>query len=193
MLASPGFTAPERLRAVREEIASPGRRTSRHMTPDRIVRERLPAILPRMRRLARVLAGDPADADDLVQIALERALARAVQWRPEEPLDTWVFAILRNAWRDELRARARWLRVVADDPEAVETIAAAGAENPLDALAVSEAVARLPPEQREVVALVMVEGLAYREAAELLDVPIGTVTSRLARARDALQARLGET
>lgn len=163
------------------------------MTPDRIVRERLPAILPRMRRMARVLAGDPADADDLVQIALERALARAVQWRPEEPLDTWAFAILRNAWRDELRARARWLRVVADDPEAVETIAAAGAESQLDALAVSEAVARLPPEQREVVALVMVEGLAYREAAELLDVPIGTVTSRLSRARDALQAWLGET
>lgn len=165
----------------------------RHMTPDRIVRERLPAILPRMRRMARVLAGDPADADDLVQIALERALARAVQWRQDQPLDTWVFAILRNAWRDELRARARWLRVVADDPQAVETIAAAGAESQLDALAVSEAVARLPLEQREVVALVMVEGLAYREAAEMLDVPIGTVTSRLSRARDALQAWLGET
>ena len=71
------------------------------------VREGLIPLLPRLRRLARALAGQVADADDLVQTVLERALARAAQWRPDAALDKWVFAIARNAWRDELRARGR--------------------------------------------------------------------------------------
>jgi len=162
------------------------------MTQEQTVRDRLPEILPRMRRMARALTAHAADADDLVQLALERALSRAQQWRPEDRLDTWVFAILRNAWLDELRSRSRWRQVLSDDEDAHERVGDGGSERQIEAMAVGEAMARLPPEQREVVVLVMVEGLAYREAAEVLEVPIGTVTSRLARARTALQAWLGE-
>jgi RNA polymerase sigma-70 factor (ECF subfamily) len=158
---------------------------------DTAVRQGLVELLPRLRRLARTLAGHPADADDLVQVALERALARADQWRPDARLDAWVFGILRNAWLDELRARTRQQRVFAPE-DAGEHVGEGGAERQVAALSVAAAMARLPEEQREVVALVLVEGLSYRETADLLDVPIGTVTSRLARARATLQNLLGE-
>lgn len=156
-----------------------------------MIRDALPALVPRMRRMARALTGHAADADDLVQIALERALARAAQCRPDGRADAWVFGILRNAWLDELRSRSRWQQVLA--PEAAgEVVGEASMERQTTAWSVADAVGRLPPEQREVVAMVLVEGLGYRETAELLDIPIGTVTSRLARARAALQTWLGD-
>ena len=154
------------------------------------VREGLIPLLPRLRRLARALAGQVADADDLVQIVLERALARAAQWRPDAALDKWVFAIARNAWRDELRARGRSQQLFAPE-EAGEMIADRVAQ-PAQQLELAMALAALPPDHREVVALVLVEGMSYGEAAELLEVPVGTVTSRLARARTTLQAHLGK-
>ncbi len=153
------------------------------------MREGLIPLLPRLRRLARALAGQVADADDLVQIVLERALTRATQWRPDAALDKWVFAIARNAWRDELRARGRSHNLFA--PEEAGASTADGASAPVQKLELAAALATLPPDHREVVALVLVEGLSYSEAAELLEVPVGTVTSRLARARAALQAHLG--
>ncbi|HJW07904.1 MAG TPA: RNA polymerase sigma factor [Rhodanobacter sp.] len=154
------------------------------------VREGLIPLLPRLRRLARALAGQVADADDLVQIVLERALARAAQWRPDAALDKWVFAIARNAWRDELRARGRAQHLFA--PEEAGEMAADGTAQPAQRLELALALAALPPDHREVVALVLVEGMSYGEAAELLEVPVGTVTSRLARARASLQAQLGK-
>lgn len=156
-----------------------------------LVRHGLTELLPRLRRLARALAGHAADADDLVQVALERALARAGQWRPDARLDAWVFGILRNAWRDELRARGRQQRVFAPE-EAGALVGEASVERHAQALTVAAALAQLPEEQREAVALVLVEGLSYAEAAEVLDIPVGTVTSRLARGRAALQRLLGE-
>ncbi|WP_028838478.1 MULTISPECIES: RNA polymerase sigma factor [Thermomonas] len=155
------------------------------------VREALPALLPRLRRMARALAGNAADADDLVQLALERALARVEQWRPEGRVDAWVFGILRNAWLDELRARARKQAIFVHE-QAGLSVGEAGVERHLEALSVAEAMARLPPEQREVVALVLVEGMRYGEAARVLGVPEGTVTSRLSRARAALRDWLGD-
>lgn len=155
------------------------------------VRDRLPELLPRLRRMARALTGDAHDADDLVQLALERALARADQRRPDTRLEAWVYGIVRNAWLDELRARGRWQQVWAPE-DAAEHAGDAGVERHSEHMAVAAALARLPPEQREVVTLVLIEGLSYRETAELLDLPIGTVTSRLARARSVLQAELGE-
>ena len=146
-------------------------------------------LLPRLRRLARTLAGPGADADDLVQVALERALARSDQWRPDARLDAWVFGILRNAWLDELRSRTRRARVFMPE-EAGEHVGEATIERHADTLSVAAAMAALPDEQREVVALVLVEGLSYREAADVLGIPIGTLTSRLARARETLQALL---
>lgn len=151
----------------------------------------LTELLPRLRRLARTLTGHVHDADDLVQVALERALARSDQWRPDARLDAWLFGIVRNAWLDELRARTRRSRVFAPE-EAGEHVGEPAIERQSDAMSVAAAMARLPEEQREVVALVLVEGLSYRETADLLAVPIGTVTSRLARARTTLQNLLGE-
>ncbi len=161
------------------------------MSHREIVREALPALLPRLRRMARALAGNVADADDLVQLALERALARADQWRPEGPVEAWVFGILRNAWLDELRAHTRKQAVFVHE-EAGLAVGEATIERHVQALSVAEAMRRLPPEQREVVALVLVEGMRYGEAARVLGVPEGTVTSRLSRARAALRDWLGD-
>jgi len=149
-------------------------------------------LLPRLRRFARALTRNPHDADDLVQVALERALARAHQLRPDAALAAWVFGILRHAWIDELRARARRERVFAPE-ESGQNVGDAGEGAQVDRLSVQDAVGRLPQDQRLAVALVLIEGLSYKEAAHAMDVPIGTLTSRLARAREALQAMLGES
>jgi RNA polymerase sigma-70 factor (ECF subfamily) len=156
------------------------------------LREALVALLPRLRRLARALARDAHDADDLVQIAVERALTRAAQLRPDAPLSSWMFGIVRNAWLDELRARGRRARLFAPE-ESGEQIGDSSQGAHADLLAVQEALARLPEEQRAAVALVLIEGLSYKEAAHIREVPIGTLTSRLARGREALQEMLGET
>jgi RNA polymerase sigma-70 factor, ECF subfamily len=147
-------------------------------------------LLPRLRRFARTLVGNPHDADDLVQITIERALAKSAQLRADAPLSGWMFGILRNAWIDETRSRARRNRLFAPE-ELGEQIADPAGGQQAESLVVQEAVARLPAEQREVIGLVLIEGLSYREAADILDVPVGTVTSRLARAREALQTTLG--
>jgi len=147
-------------------------------------------LLPRLRRFARALAGNPHDADDLVQIAIERALAKSAQLREGAPLSSWMFGILRNAWIDECRGRVRRNRLFVPE-ELGERVADPTGGQQAESLVVQAAVASLPEEQREVIGLVLVEGLSYREAAEILSVPVGTVTSRLARAREALQTWLG--
>ena len=154
------------------------------------LRDEIAALLPRLRRFGRQLTGHREDADDLVQLAIERALNRSAQWQPGTRLDSWLFRIMQNAWIDELRARRRHAEVVVADDEAAAEVGAGERDAPLDAIAVRKAVALLSEEQRAVVALVLVEGLPYKEAAEVLGIPIGTLTSRLARAREALQARL---
>ncbi|HTV78247.1 MAG TPA: RNA polymerase sigma factor [Steroidobacteraceae bacterium] len=148
-------------------------------------------LLPRLRRFARALSGDPHDADDLVQIALERALSKSHQLRAGAPLAGWMFGIVRNAWIDESRSRGRRKRLFAPEERVVE-VADPAAGNQAESLMVQSAVAGLPEEQREVIGLVLIEGLSYREAAQILAIPVGTVTSRLARAREALQAQLGD-
>jgi RNA polymerase sigma-70 factor, ECF subfamily len=151
----------------------------------------LVTLLPRLRRFARALTRNLPDADDLVQVALERALAGAHQLRPDAALAGWVFGILRHAWIDELRARARNERVFASE-ESGQNVGDAGPGAQAERLSVQDAMGRLPQNQRLAVALVLIEGLSYKEAAHVMDVPIGTLTSRLARAREALQAMLGE-
>ena len=158
-------------------------------TPQNI-HEQIVALLPRLRRFARNLASNPHDADDVVQIAVERALTRLDQWRSDARLDSWMFKIVRNAWIDELRSRGRRDKVFLA-AEAGENVGTDSMAWETDLLAVQSAMTRLPQEQREAVGLVLVEGLPYREAADVLDVPIGTLTSRLARGREALQAMLG--
>lgn len=148
------------------------------------------ALLPRLRRFARTLAGQRDDADDLVQVALERALTHTGQWQPGTRLDSWLFRIMQNAWIDEVRSRQRRSATFLPEEEG-ESVGVDSAGAHQDALAVRQALATLSEEHRAVVGLVLVEGLAYKEAAEVLGIPIGTLTSRLARARDALQACLG--
>jgi RNA polymerase sigma factor (sigma-70 family) len=149
-------------------------------------------LLPRLRRFARALTRDSADADDLLQVALERALKARGQWTAGTRLDSWTMRIVRNCWIDEVRSRARRARTFLPEEEG----AAVGADthNEIEAriemYAVDKAMSALSAEQREVIALVLVEGLAYREAAELLDIPMGTLTSRLTRGRQALAQML---
>jgi RNA polymerase sigma-70 factor (ECF subfamily) len=153
------------------------------------VREQIVALLPRLRRFARTLARDPHDADDLVQLAIERGLAKYEQLQDEANVARWMFGIVKNAWIDEIRARARRERLLTDE-EAGMNIADPAAQAHVETLAVEDALARLPDEQRLAVGLVLIEGLSYKEAAHIMEVPIGTLTSRLARARTALQEML---
>lgn len=145
-------------------------------------------LLPRLRRFARALARDGTDADDLLQLALERALKARDQYMPGTRLDAWMMRIVRNCWIDEVRSRARRTRTFApaEAGEAIGSDAHHDIERRAEMRDVDRAMNALPAEQREAVALVLVEGLAYREAADLLDIPIGTLTSRLTRGRQAL-------
>jgi len=153
--------------------------------------DQLIAVLPRLRRFARGLAGAPADADDLVQAACERALARAYQFEEGTRFDSWMFRIVQTIWIDQLRAR----EVRKEDGDVAEERLGSDAavrriEARLALAEVRQAVQLLPPDQRTVLMLVTVEGLSYKEAAVVADVPVGTIMSRLARARTALQRHL---
>ena len=152
------------------------------------------AMLPRLRRFAFSLARSPADADDLAALAVERALRSRAQFTPGTRLDSWLFRITRNLWIDEAHSRQRkaaW-EAPPEEGERQGFDGAAEIERSAELASVMSAMSRLPDEQREVVALILVEGLGYREAAELLGLPIGTVSSRLVRGRNALLAMLGE-
>lgn len=156
--------------------------------------EGLVALLPRLRRFAHGLSGNRAEADDLAQIAVERALKARSQWQPGTRLDSWLYRIARNAWIDATRAHGRQARhwAPAEAGEHVGDDPRPGIEARIDLARIMTAMTRLPDEQREAVALVLVEGLGYREAAEVLDIPVGTLSSRLVRGRNALLALIGE-
>lgn len=157
--------------------------------------EGLTAMLPRLRRFARGLTQDHADADDLCQQTIERALKARKQWQEGTRLDAWVYRIMRNQWIDEVRARTRRSQTFVHEDEGVN-VGMDGdrdAENRVELGNVDRALGRLPEEQREAVVLVMVEGFGYKEAADILGIPQGTLTSRLGRGREALLRELGET
>ncbi|CAN7392563.1 RNA polymerase sigma factor [Massilia sp. LjRoot122] len=149
------------------------------------------ALLPRMRRFARSLTFHREDADDLVQLSMERALGRSEQWAPGTRLDSWLFRIMKNAWIDEVRSRTRRDALFVPE-EAGEHVGDDFAEAHQQRLAIQKAVSLLSEEHRLVVGLVLVDGLAYKDAAEVLEIPVGTLTSRLARAREALQQILSD-
>ena len=163
------------------------------MAQSQAFEDELTQLLPRLRRFAHALSRNAADADDLAQMTVERALRSRGQWQPGTRLDSWAYRIMRNLWIDTVRSRGRRERFEAP-PEEAERVG----EDPRDAMDSSlelqramAAMQRLPDEQREVVALILVEGFGYREAAEMLDLPIGTVSSRLVRGRTALLEMLG--
>lgn len=156
------------------------------------LRDQIIEMLPRLRRFARTLTRHVDDADDLVQITVERALARADQLRPDSRLSSWLYGILRNAWIDEGRSRKR-RRLWQAAEQAATDVADPAVGSPAELLSVQAALARLSEDQRLAVSLVLIEELSYKEAAEVMGVPIGTLTSRLARGREILQSLLSES
>ncbi len=150
-------------------------------------------LLPRLRRFARGLTGSAEDADDLVQAACERAITRLHQWQPGTRLDSWMYRIIQTIRLDQLRAhgvRQRHLEAVQMEQEEHLANGDTEMETNLTLDRVRAAMERLPEEQRAVLMLICVEGYSYREAAEVVGAPIGTVTSRLTRARVALERML---
>jgi RNA polymerase sigma-70 factor (ECF subfamily) len=144
-------------------------------------------LIPALRRYARALLRDRAAADDLVHDCLERTISRWHQRRPEGDARTWVFAILHNLAINRLRqAQRRGPHVALGDADPAVTAQPPGQEARVRHAELMRALAELPDDQRSVLLLVAVEGLAYAEAARVLGVPIGTVMSRLARARARL-------
>lgn len=169
-------------------------------SPDAAARARLHAeivgLLPRLGRFAYVLSGARDEADDLVQAACLKALDRLHQYRPDTRMDRWMMRIVQTTWLDRGRARSR--RRETGDEATLAALSDGGrgaraAEDALQLARVRAAMDALPEEQRAVLALVAVDGMSYREAAEALDVPVGTIMSRLARARARLAPLMEET
>ena len=155
------------------------------------ISERIVELQLRLRRFARSLSRNQHDADDPVQSAVERAWRHLDQLKPGANLGSWMFGIMKNAWIDDRRARTRRGEVALPDDSGTHP-AVTPADTNASLWAVSEAMDKLPEEQRLAVALVLVEGMSYKEAAQMLEIPIGTLTSRLARGRTALAATLGD-
>ncbi len=149
------------------------------------------ALLPRLRRFARAITYNREDGDDLVQVAVERALNHSDQWQHGTQLDSWIFRIMKNAWIDEIRTRVRRDQLFAPE-EAGEHVGDDFAEAHQQRMAIHKAMSLLSDDHRIVIGLVLVDGLPYKEAAEVLEIPMGTLTSRLARAREALQSLLSD-
>jgi RNA polymerase sigma-70 factor (ECF subfamily) len=165
------------------------------LTPeDEGVRAQMVALLPRLQRFALMLTGTRADADDLVQATCERAIARLDSWARGTALDRWMFKVAHNLHRNQRRDRVNRLRLVEDHGRTQEFLEdGAGRAEAWTALQeVRRKMLALPEEQRAALVLIAIEGLSYQEAADLLEVPVGTVTSRLARAREALRGALAD-
>jgi len=158
---------------------------------ERDLRLALVELMPRLRRFGIALTRSAVDADDLVQAACERALLRRDQLRRDTKIGAWMYQIMRNLWIDEVRSRRSHLHdridaaqdVIGDDGEALVEKGSAWA-------AVRRALAKLPADQRAALILICVDGMSYKETAAILGIPIGTVTSRVARARRALHESL---
>lgn len=156
-------------------------------------RDAIIAALPRLRRFCQGLAGNAQDGDDLMQSTVERALSRAHQFEAGTRVDSWMFRIAQNLRIDAARAALRrGTRVPVDDlPETMGEDGRATVENRSDLAAAQRALLAVPEDQRAAFLLVVVEGMSYREAADTLEVPVGTIMSRLARARGRIEQVVG--
>jgi RNA polymerase sigma-70 factor (ECF subfamily) len=155
------------------------------------VKEKLITILPKLQRFARFLAGSRDAADDLVQQACERLLRKPEAYDGILCLESWMYRVIHNAWIDEKRSMRNKL---AEPIEAGMEITGENGEHTINVRStlakVRQEMGRLPVEQRAALMLVCVEGMSYQEAANVLGIPIGTLMSRLARARLALASRM---
>lgn len=177
--------------ASRCRVISMPRRTDCETALDTDVRRDMIALLPRLRRFARSMTRSIPEADDLVQEACLRALSRLDQWDRAQPLDRWMFRITRNLWISEVRKRKVRLgqgHVPAEDSD--ELRSSDTGEAAMATQDITRRIAALPAEMSEVLLAVSVEGYSYAEAAELFDIPVGTVMSRVHRARKTLSQQL---
>jgi len=145
--------------------------------------------IPRLRRYARALVGDRYAADDLVQDTLERAWNKFHLWRPGSDLRAWLFAIMHNVFVNQVRRRRNEIEQAMEEPPVVAVRATQSDQ--LELQDVDRALRILSDEQREVMLLIAIEQMTYDEVSRALDIPIGTVMSRLSRARDRLRQLLG--
>lgn len=154
------------------------------------IREDIVALLPRLQRFAYTLTGTRDQADDLLQTACEKALSRLDQFEPGSRLDSWMFRIIQTTWIDSQRWRQRRPQAIDNDLALSALVAEDRIYERVEARAaldiVRSTMATLPEEQRSVLGLCAIDGRTYQEAAEILEIPIGTVMSRLARARKKL-------
>lgn len=147
--------------------------------------------VPALRRYARALTRDADHADDLVQDCLERAIRKRRLWSPTGPLRAWLFRILLNLYRNELRANRRKGAEIPLEAMTMEPAVPAPQPGRIALAEIARAVERLPLEQREALLLVVLEGASYQEAAGIIGIPAGTLMSRLGRARAALKIMTG--
>lgn len=152
-------------------------------------------VMPRLKRYSRVLAKNPESSDDLLQATLERALKKQDQWQQDSHLDRWLFTIMSSIWKNEIRSRVvRQGNGSNDEVDAL--IDNNSSESKRDRTFLYEQVFKevmvLPDNQREPMLLVYVEGIKYQQAADILDIPLGTLMSRLARARLVLAGHFEE-
>ncbi len=160
---------------------------------EKALRLQIVALIPRLRRFALGLTRNGPEADDVVQMALERAISKIHQFQPGTRLEAWLFRIVRTTWLDDRRRMAR--RPSENNEDAVNGFAgdALPQTDTLDLRAdLARALGTLSEDQRAVVLLVLVEGQSYDEASDILGVPTGTIMSRLSRARAALMQALSE-
>ena len=164
------------------------------MTDDTALRRDIVDLIPRLRRFALGLTGSQADADDIVQTALEKALGRLDQFKPGTRLDSWLFRIVQTSWIDNRRKAVR--REDTMDAEMMERLPGQTTQGHENAHATRQDVTRaldaLPDEQRLLAVLVLVEGYSYQEAADAANIPVGTVMSRLSRARKSMATFLNQ-
>jgi RNA polymerase sigma-70 factor (ECF subfamily) len=153
--------------------------------------DEIQACVPALRRYARALTRNADRADDLVQDCLERAIRKRWLFRPTGPVQAWLFRMLLNIYRNDLRHLKRRGDVVGIDTLLVEPSTPAPQPGRLALAEMARAIDRLPDEQREALLLVVLEGFSYADAAEVLSIPQGTLMSRLGRARAALKIMTG--
>jgi RNA polymerase sigma-70 factor, ECF subfamily len=160
--------------------------------PTEDVKPRIIAFLPRLRRFCMALTGSHDQCDDLLQETVERALTRIEQWQAGTSLESWMFRIAQNLHIDRIRAQGRRGQTV--DVDEMANMAGDDGRTIVEARSelthVQAAMAALPEEQRSVLALVVIDGRSYKEAAAILELPIGTVMSRISRARQAVDLYL---
>jgi len=146
------------------------------------------ACIPRLRRYARALVGDRTKADDLVQDTMERGWSRLSTWRPSGDMRAWLFGIMHNLYVDQVRKPSlATVELDEDTPMPYQMTAQTGRMEMRD---LEKALQVLPAEQREILLLVALEEMTYEEISATLGIPLGTVMSRLSRARERLRAQM---